>query len=91
MTNTYTIKEYGSIRLHNFFGQLDIGVEKPFKIISIDKNDPWLREVFDTAIKYAETDEQKPAVWGIEGPSWWKNNNIKQKSSDEDFFQYNNI
>ena len=30
--------------------------------ISIDKNDPWLKEVFDTAIKYAETDGQKPAV-----------------------------
>ena len=58
----FTIKEYGSIRLHNFFGQLDIGVEKPFKIISIDKNDPWLKEVFDTAVKYAQADEQKPAV-----------------------------
>ena len=30
--------------------------------ISIDKNDPWLREVFDTAVKYAEADEQKPAA-----------------------------
>ena len=30
--------------------------------ISIGKNDPWLKEVFDTAVKYAEADEQKPAV-----------------------------
>ncbi|MBQ6867184.1 MAG: hypothetical protein IJO16_00735, partial [Clostridia bacterium] len=30
--------------------------------ISIDKNDPWLKEVFDIAVKYAQADEQKPAV-----------------------------
>ena len=30
--------------------------------IAIDRDDPWLREVFDTAVKYAQADEQKPAV-----------------------------
>ena len=52
------------ITLKNFFGEVTIekhngGMKH---IISIDKNDPWLKEVFDTAVKYAEADEQKPTV-----------------------------
>lgn len=52
------------ITLKNFFGEVTVikdndGIKH---IISIDKNDPWLKEVFDTAVKYAEADEQKPAA-----------------------------
>ena len=30
--------------------------------ISIDPDDPWLKEVFETAVKYVESDVQEPAV-----------------------------
>ena len=52
------------VTFNNMFGYtLSIEVEgEDTQYYEIERDDPWLKEVFDTAVKYAEADEQKSAA-----------------------------